>query len=166
MNKNWIYACLLLIASIQPLSLMAVDDDNMEGVPLLDYRSWGYKYPLIDPSHYNPKTRMSMAIALSLLITASTNFAFPKETIGYFTNQLSAELIAAAARDHHIFKKLLGGGLASMLAASIDWYYVFPAYKRNLGLGVAGTQTCIMFIRDWLLEEGLGMRLPRIRLRD
>ncbi len=163
MNKTWLYYCLLFIVSLQPLSITADEtyQDNLEDIPLMD-RAAKSDYYLLDPANYTRKSRIGMAIALSLLITASTNYAFPKETIGYFTNQLSAELIAAVARDTPIFKKLVAGGLASMLAASIDWYYLYPLYKRNAGLGVAGTQTCIMFLRDWLMEEGLGMRLPRI----
>ena len=159
MNRNWIYCSLIILASLQSVSVLANSDSESE--PLLlrtDPRSNGF----MSLNNYSHKARINLAITLSLLITASTNYAFPEETIGYFTNQLSAEIIAATARDVPIFKKLAVGSVASLLAGCIDWYYMYPTYKRKLALGVAGTQTCIMFIRDWLLEDGLGIRLPRI----
>jgi hypothetical protein len=143
-------------------SINAIDNNEDLETPLMSM----YDVPAHHMHPTTRKNRIMLAIAFSIVLTATTNFTFPDETIGYFTNQIPAELIAATTRNHHLVKKLILGVIASVAAGSLDWYIIHPVFKRNFGLGVAGTQTCIMFLRDWLLEEGLGIRLQRVPQRN
>ena len=105
--------------------------------------------------------RQHITLASAALLTVLVNFSFPEEFIGYFTNQLFAELAGHAYRDVPCGKKVGIGLTASFFAGMFDWYVTYPSTKRNLGLGMAGLQTCIVFAREYMFEQGLGFRQVR-----